>query len=117
MASVGDLNFAFNLFSTMAFAFKLGKTGVDEEGLRYLDWVSLMGIIRLRVSRSLLALFGLKEVADMERSAIAFLALARLPPLGIIALEIGERNESVGLEYRLKWDPLPPRIGLALSSS
>ena len=37
MASVGDLNFAFNLFSTMAFAFKLGKTGVDEEGLRYLD--------------------------------------------------------------------------------
>ena len=76
-----------------------------------------MGTMRLRRSPSLL--FGLKDAAEMERSAMAFLAWARLPSLGIIALEIGDRKVSVGLEYRppAREPPAPPRKDFASPSA
>ena len=96
--SVGELSLAFNLFWTMALDFIAGNTGVDDEERRYFAWVCLMGTIRLRPLSLPPLLFDRKDAAEMERSAMAFLALTRLPPLGTSALEMGDRKESVGLE-------------------
>lgn len=47
---------------------------------------------------------------------MAFRALTRLPPLGTKALEMGDRKESVGLEYRPALRA-PPSMGLASPAS
>jgi len=57
-----------------------------------------MGTIRLRPSSSPPLLFDRNEAVEIARSAMAFRALTRLPPLGTKALEMGDRKESVGLE-------------------
>ena len=76
-----------------------GNIEVDELSLRYFACFSRMGKIKLSLLGPFCELSLPRSAAsEIDRSAIAFRAFTLLLPLGSIAEDMGERNESVGLQ-------------------
>lgn len=93
--SDGELNLDFNLLFTKILELSFGNDETEAE-----VFIIFVGGFSIDLEEP-------KEAADIDLSAKAFLALTRLLPFGIRAVEIGERKESVGLLYFLARDSIP----------